>query len=250
MLEILIVEPAIRVEVEAVGVLDRIAPGQVAEQAHDVEDVQQVAAAIEVAEMIVGDKRHQGIRLAFDRVDEFLLGLAGLLVSKRLTFTSLAYPPRRPRAGECLFAENVKLNDVFYRGEPHMMQRYMALALDNIKRDPMAFAAASAYRMFRLFIIRGTGDRSTAQQFRWSQVAYGAGTVLSAAYFLVFLTGVVIAWRQRSALVLFVVPIVYVPLTICFVLTNMRYTVTVQPLMFVFVAVAVLAGLRLDEKRV
>jgi len=37
-----------------------------------------------------------------------------------------------------------------------------------------------------------------------------------------------------------------VPLTICFVLTNMRYTVTVQPLMFIFVSVALLAALRLD----
>ncbi len=42
-------------------------------------------------------------------------------------------------------------------------------------------------------------------------------------------------------------PIVYVPMTICFVLTNMRYTVTMQPLMFVFVAVAVSAALRLDS---
>jgi hypothetical protein len=36
-------------------------------------------------------------------------------------------------------------------------------------------------------------------------------------------------------------------LTICFVLTNMRYTVTVQPLMFVFVAVAIAAALKLEE---
>ena len=43
------------------------------------------------------------------------------------------------------------------------------------------------------------------------------------------------------------VPIVYVPLTICFVLTNMRYTITMQPLMFVFVAVALSAALRLDS---
>jgi 4-amino-4-deoxy-L-arabinose transferase-like glycosyltransferase len=173
--------------------------------------------------------------------------LAGLLVSRRRTFTSIANPVRPSRPGECLFAENVRLNDAFYLGDPHMMQRYMALAFDNISRDPLAFAAASAYRMFRLFIIRGTADSSTAQQFRWSRLAYGAGTVLSSAYFLVFLAGVVIAWRRRSALVLFLLPIVYVPLTICFVLTNMRYTVTVQPLMFVFVAVAILAGLGLDE---
>ena len=34
-------------------------------------------------------------------------------------------------------------------------------------------------------------------------------------------------------------------MTICFVLTNMRYTITVQPLMFVFVAITVAAVLRL-----
>ena len=54
-----------------------------------------------------------------------------------------------------------------------------------------------------------------------------------AIYLLVFLAGAWIAWRRRSALLWLLVPIVYVPLTICFVLTNMRYTVTMQPLMFV-----------------
>ena len=103
----------------------------------------------------------------------------------------------------------------------------------------------------RLFVVRGTNDLSTAQQFRWSRVVYGVATALSIAYLAVFLAGVAIAFRRRSALLLFLVPIVYVPVTICFVLTNMRYTVTVQPLMFVFVAVAVLAGMRLlpDERR-
>jgi hypothetical protein len=175
--------------------------------------------------------------------------LAGALVSKWRTFSSITHPPRRPRPGECLVAENPKINAVFYRGEPHMMQRYMALAFDNISRDPVGFAKASAYRMFRLFIIRGSTDLKTTQQFRGSRVAYGAGQLLSTVYFLVFLSGVVIAWRQRSALLLFLVPIIYVPLTICFVLTNMRYTVTVQPLMFVFVAVAVIAALRLDSEK-
>ena len=56
----------------------------------------------------------------------------------------------------------------------------------------------------------------------------------------------VIAWRARSPFLYALIPIAYVPLTICFVLTNMRYTITVQPLMFVFVALAVAAVLRLD----
>jgi hypothetical protein len=38
-----------------------------------------------------------------------------------------------------------------------------------------------------------------------------------------------------------------VPLSICFVLTNMRYTVTIQPLMFAFIAVALAAIIKVDE---
>jgi hypothetical protein len=127
-----------------------------------------------------------------------------------------------------------------------MMQRFMALAMDNIRRDPWAFVRASLYRMMRLFIVRGTDDVSTAQQFRGSQLVYMVGTTLSIGYLAVFAAGVIIAWRRRSALLLFLLPIVYVPLTICFVLTNMRYTVTMQPLMFAFVALAIATALRVD----
>ena len=128
-----------------------------------------------------------------------------------------------------------------------MMRRYMALAMDNINRDRAGFVAASAYRMLRLFVIRGTDDVNTAQQFSAARMAYTVGSILSAAYLLVFFAGVAIAWRQRSALLWLLVPIVYVPLTICFVLTNMRYTVTMQPLMFVFVAMVVIAAFGLDS---
>jgi hypothetical protein len=172
--------------------------------------------------------------------------MAPELLSRTRTFTSIAHPPRRLRAGECEPGGEVTLNQPFYLGEPHMMQRFMALAMDNIRRDPGAFASASLYRFVRMFVVRGTSDQSTAQQFSGSRLVYGVGTLLSIAYLGVFFAGVVIAWRRRSALVLFLIPIVYVPLTICFVLTNMRYTVTVQPLMFAFVAVAIAAALRVD----
>lgn len=170
--------------------------------------------------------------------------LAGALVSRSRRFSASRKPPMASPDG-CPLIESVRVNEAFYRREPHLMRRYLALAFDNIGRDPWAFAAASAYRMVRLFIIRGTTDAATAQQFSASRFAYGAGTVLSAAYFLVFLAGAWLAWRQRSALLWLLIPIVYVPVTICFVLTNMRYTVTVQPLMFVFVALAVVTALRL-----
>jgi hypothetical protein len=124
-----------------------------------------------------------------------------------------------------------------------MMRRYTALAFDNIRRDPVGFAAASAYRAARLFLIRGTDDQMTTQQFDSSGAVYLAGTVLSGLYLALFVAGVVVCIRRRSAALILLVPILYVPATICFVLTNMRYTITVQPLMFVFVAAAVLAAL-------
>jgi hypothetical protein len=140
---------------------------------------------------------------------------------------------------KCARIGPVRINDVFYRQEPHLMRRYMALALDNIARDPWAFAAASVYRMGRLFVMRGSDDVKTTQQFAGSRLIYLGGLTLSAIYVGLFLVGVGIAWRSGSALMLFLVPVVYVPLTICFVLTNMRYSITVQPLMFIFIAVAI-----------
>jgi hypothetical protein len=171
--------------------------------------------------------------------------LAGALVSRwqRRSSRAAAVTP----AVACPPIETVDANAVFYRSELHMMRRYMALALDNIRRDPLAFVAASAYRMMRLFIIRGSDDVHATQQFSGARFAYAAGTILSAAYFLVFLAGAIIAIKRRSAVLYLLVPIVYVPLTICFVLTNMRYTITMQPLMFVFVAMAMMAALRLDS---
>jgi hypothetical protein len=155
--------------------------------------------------------------------------------------------PLPPRMNLCHPVGEVRLNDVFYRKEPHDMRRYIALAADNISRDPAAFAAASAYRAIRLFVMRGVGDRRTAQQFSGSRFVYLAGLVLSVSYLVVFLAGVFIAWKRHRALLVLLIPIVYVPLTICFVLTNMRYTITVQPLMFAFVALAIAAALRLDN---
>ena len=166
--------------------------------------------------------------------------LAGVLVSRYRTMASL----RDPRAA-CAATDGITVNGVFYRREPHLMKRYTALAFDNIRRDPMAFVAASAYRMVRLFIIRGTDDQLTTFQYPRSRWIFYVGTVASFTYFAAFLAGVVIAWRARSPFLYALIPIVYVPVTICFVLTNMRYTITVQPLMFVFVAMTVAALFRL-----
>jgi hypothetical protein len=172
--------------------------------------------------------------------------IAPAVASRSRTFTSFAFPPR---PGVCAPAGDVVFNGPFYLAETHMMQRYFALAADNISRDPGAFVLASLYRAVRLFVVRGTEDVATAQQFRASRLIYGVGTALSIAYLAAFIAGAVIAYRRHLKLLLFLVPILYVPLSICFVLTNMRYTVTVQPLMFAFVAVVILSALGLDDER-
>jgi hypothetical protein len=168
--------------------------------------------------------------------------LAGAVVSRSQPLSSL-----RDSANACPVVEDVRVNEVFYRREPHEMARYTALAFDNINRDPIAFFTASAYRMVRLFIIRGTGDQQTTFQFPLSRLIFDAGLVASLAYFIAFLAGVGLAWRARSPWMYALIPIVYVPVTICFVLTNMRYTITVQPLMFVFVAIAIGAALKIGR---
>src|SRR5687768_390189 len=170
--------------------------------------------------------------------------LAGVLVSRHRQFSELRHAGRQLE--RCPPASEVRVNEVFYRREPHEMRRYTSLAFDNIGRDPVAFAQASAYRLVRLFIVRsGTGDQQTTFRYDGSRMIFNVGLVLSSTYFMMFLAGVIIAWRERSPFLYALIPIAYVPLTICFVLTNMRYTITVQPLMFVFVALTIAVMLRL-----
>jgi hypothetical protein len=154
---------------------------------------------------------------------------------------------RLPSAVICAELEGVRVNQVFYRHEPHTMRRYSALAFDNIQRAPMAFVAASVYRAVRVFVISGTGDRLTAQQFAASRLVYPAATVASTLYLILLMVGIVCAWRKGDRYVLPLLLIVYVPATIAPVLTNMRYSVTVQPIVFVFIARA-LTTLRPREK--
>jgi Dolichyl-phosphate-mannose-protein mannosyltransferase len=168
--------------------------------------------------------------------------LAQKLLYSRRRFSDLAAAPASGNA--CTYFDDVAANEVFYRKEPHAMRRYTALAWDNIQRDPAGFAAAAAYRMLRLFIIRGTDDRHTSQQFAASRLVYAAGTVASAAYFMALLAGLIIALRRRMPVWPLILPIAYVPLTIAPVLTNMRYTLTAQPYAFVFIAIALVSVLK------
>jgi hypothetical protein len=172
-------------------------------------------------------------------------GLAAALSHARRTRTSLRAAPPPPAARQddvCLVFDRVEVNDVFYRAEPQMMHRYMALAVDNIRRDPVGFALASLYRFGRVFIIEGDTDRHTAQQFTGSRSTYALARIASLAVVTFAVVGLVLAVRRRARVWLLLTPIVYLPATICFVLTNQRYSVTVQPLLFVFCAVAVVAA--------
>jgi hypothetical protein len=174
--------------------------------------------------------------LAFDGA------LATALMQSTERIARLAHPAPAPSHQEtCAQLEDIEINSVFYRSEPHLMRRYSALAFDNIRRDPAGFVEASAYRALRLFVIEGTGDPHTAQQFSKSGIVYTAATVVSSIYLLGFVAGAVIAWRRGYALLLPLALIAYVPLTISPVLTNMRYSITVQPLVFMFIAVGVIA---------
>jgi hypothetical protein len=139
---------------------------------------------------------------------------------------------------QCAQIEGIAINHVFYREQPEAMRRYSTLALDNIRREPLAFLMATLYRICRVFVVVGTTDIWTAQQFSGSGLVYTAATGVSFVFLALFVTGVIIAWRRGDAIGLPLLLVLYVPATIAPLLTNMRYSVTVQPLMFVFVAVA------------
>ena len=56
-----------------------------------------------------------------------------------------------------------------------------------------------------------------------------------------FLAGAWIGWRRGYAVGLSLFVIATLPASIAFVLINMRYTITVQPLVLMFAAVSLLA---------
>jgi hypothetical protein len=173
------------------------------------------------------------------------------VIAAAAAWPSHAAPTPHPatNASQCRWLRSVAVNKAFYQTEPDAMRRYTALAWDNIRRDPAAYLASCAYRVWRLFIVSGTDDQWTAQQFHGSRLVYGIASVVSAGYLCLLLAGVVVAVRQRRPLAILLTPIVYVPLTIAWVLTNMRYTVTVQPLVFAFIALAVRATLDRVSRR-
>jgi len=148
-----------------------------------------------------------------------------------------------PVAGGCAPLENVEVNAPYYRQQPHEMRRYTALAVDNIRRDPRAYVASVVYRALRVFFIEGSDDPNTTQQFTGGSRVYRLAYAASTAIFVLFVTGVWAAWRRGAAIALPLLLILYIPATLAFVLTNMRYSITVQPLLFMFVASTLVTGM-------
>jgi hypothetical protein len=173
----------------------------------------------------------------------FTEGAAATLMTCHVPFRTIVAGTSAPVSSvdSCAQVTDIAVNQVFYRREPHMMRRYSALALDNIRRDPGGFALAAAYRAVRLFLIQGTSDKDTAQQFSGSRRVYAAATGISIVYLTLLVIGAIVGWRRGYRVGLPLLLIAYVPATLAPVLTNMRYTVTVQPLMFIFMAIAITA---------
>jgi hypothetical protein len=168
-------------------------------------------------------------------------GMAEAVLHTTVPLAALRTPGAAQNA--CGGLENVAVNAVYYREQPHAMRRYLALSFDNIRRTPGGYLAAVAYRSVRVFFIEGSSDPQTTQQFSGSGRVYRLAYVASVGAFVLFLIGVRAAWRRGCDITLPLVAIVYIPATLAFVLTNMRYSVTVQPLIFVFVATAVVSAL-------
>jgi len=172
------------------------------------------------------------------------VGVAGAdaerVLHASVPFAALA--ARRDRAapapGACDPFADFAINAPFYREQLQAMRRYSALAIDNIRRDPPAFLASSAYRAVRVFFVEGSDDPHTTQQFAGSGRVYGVAHVASLGLVVMTAIGVWAARRRGAAIALPLALILYIPATLAFVLTNMRYSITVQPLMFMFVAAA------------
>jgi Dolichyl-phosphate-mannose-protein mannosyltransferase len=147
------------------------------------------------------------------------------------------------KAERCQTVISVAANRVPYRRLPHELRRFTALASDNIRHDPWAYLVASAGRAVRVFIIAGSEDKRTAYQFSGASAVYAIGRIVSLSFFALLIAGVWLARARGFRLFLLLAPIVYVPLTICFMLINARYSMTMQPFVFAFVAVSIVTAL-------
>ena len=170
--------------------------------------------------------------------------MAALVISRSRPFDLLraAYAGPGPSVDPCLSVADAGMNRVPYRRLPHELRRFTALALDNIRHDPVGYVKASAHRAMRVFIIEGSDDTRTAYQFNRAGIIYAAGRALSLVYLALALAGLAVAMARRLPIAMLLMPIVFVPMTICFMLINARYSMTTQPFMFAFVAIALVTA--------
>jgi len=135
------------------------------------------------------------------------------------------------------------IDSVFYRAQPQSQDRYARLALDDIRRAPIGYALATARRMIGIFVTIGSESRDAAHQFEGSRALYLAGAVLSVTVFALFVSGLAVAaFRYGAAIVPLAAAVLYVPVTIAPFLTNARYSLSGQPFVFAFVAIAIVAA--------
>jgi hypothetical protein len=99
--------------------------------------------------------------------------------------------------GACEPLDTVAVNAPYYREQLHALE--LALAIDNIRRDPPAYLSGVAYRALRVFFIEGTDDPHTTQQFSGGSRVYGFAKVASIMLIGSCAVGVWAAWRRGAA---------------------------------------------------
>ncbi|MBN2288901.1 MAG: glycosyltransferase family 39 protein [Candidatus Glassbacteria bacterium] len=136
-----------------------------------------------------------------------------------------------------------RVNAVFYRSEPQEQSRKVALALDNIRRQPLEYLKSRLVQAYRLFVVRGSRDPFTAHQFPASGLIYAVAFLCTLAVFLSMLAGVAVALKRKYSVMILLAPVIYVLLTLGFLQANARFSMAVQPFELVFFAVALQAFL-------
>ena len=174
-------------------------------------------SAIDADEKAVTIRFRDGSSLSIPRVwsnrttDLVLAGpTAQALVGRSRTFSSLraaSMPIDSTRNVSCLVLKNVEVNAAAYRRQPHEMRRFTALAIDNIRRNPVAYLMASVERAGRVFVIAGSADRFTAAQFEGGSRIYLAGGAASIVYLTLALAGLVVAIARGMRLFMILMPI-------------------------------------------
>jgi hypothetical protein len=191
---------------------------------------------------LIVPRRFSGRVLDLDARGEIARGVLHTRRSSRSVGLSREKVPALGSFQQC-FNVAGGIDSVFYRAQPQSQDRYARLALDDIRRTPLAYAAATARRMIGIFVTVGSESSDAAHQFAGSRTLYFAGAILSVTVFLLSVSGLVVAAVRHGAdIVPLAAAVLYVPVTISPFLTNARYSLSGQPFVFAFVAIAIVAA--------